>query len=216
MSKPIYETKVETRGQWTILRLPKEASQILPSRGMNVVSGTLNGQPFQAAAEPDGLGGHWLGWQEKIPQLVGIAEGDSVNLGIEPVTKWPEPEIPADILDGLAAVPPAGKLWQDLTPNAHWEWLRWIRSTNNVETRKKESKWPVLNSNQVCAGHAALTAICALSLKFLKTAFYWTRKWVGMTEEGSNSYASLHQSVPNSEPGAHLTTALLPRLLETR
>jgi hypothetical protein len=137
MPKTMDETKLETIGHWTILRLPQEASKTLPSRGMNMVSGTINGQPFQAAAEPDGLGGHWLGWKEKIPQLADITEGDSVKLEIEPAIEWPEPEVPTDILAGLATVPPAEELWQKLTPNAHWEWLRWIRSTNNAETRKK-------------------------------------------------------------------------------
>ena len=137
MSKTIYDTKLETIGSWSILRLPTEASKILPSRGMNMVSGTINGQPFQAAAEPDGFGGHWLGWKELIPQLAGISEGDSVKLEIEPTKEWPEPEVPQDILAGLATVPPAEKLWQELTPNAHWEWLRWIRSTSNPETRQR-------------------------------------------------------------------------------
>ena len=137
MPKTIDETKLETIGQWTILRLPQEASKILPSRGMNMVSGTINGQPFQAAAEPDGSGGHWLGWKEKIPQLAGLMEGEPVRLEIESTIEWPEPEVPNDILAGLATVPTAEKLWQDLTPNAHWEWLRWIRSTNNTETRKR-------------------------------------------------------------------------------
>jgi hypothetical protein len=46
----------------------KEARKILPSRGMNMVCGRINGQPFQAAAEPDGSGGHWLGWKKKTLQ----------------------------------------------------------------------------------------------------------------------------------------------------
>jgi hypothetical protein len=137
MTKPIYETKLETIGQWSILRLPKAASQTLPSRGMNMVCGTINGLLFQSAAEPDGSGGHWLGWKEKSPQLTGVTVSESVKLEIEPTAEWPEPEVPTDILAGLTTVPPAEKLWQELTPNAHWEWLRWIRSTNNPETRKK-------------------------------------------------------------------------------
>jgi hypothetical protein len=137
MPKPIYETKLETIGQWMILRLPKEASKTLPSRGMNMASGTMNSQTFQAAAEPDGSGGHWLGWKEQIPQLAGITEGDFGKLEIEPATEWPEPDIPEDILAGIATVPLAEQLWQQLTPNAHWEWHRWIRSTNNSETRKR-------------------------------------------------------------------------------
>ncbi len=137
MPKTIHEAKLEIIGEWTILRLPKEASEILPSRGMNIVCGTINGQPFQTAAEPDRLGGHWLGWKKEIPQLAGLTEGDLVKLEIDPAPEWPEPEVPKDILDGLATVAPAEKLWQELTPNAHWEWIRWIRSTNHPETRKK-------------------------------------------------------------------------------
>ncbi len=137
MSKICFESKIEKIGPWTIIRLTEEASKTLPSRGMNMVCGTFNGQSFQAAAEPDGAGGHWLGWKELIPQLAGKTEGESVTLEIESTKEWPEPEIPRDILAGLATVPPAEKLWHELTSNAHWEWLRWIRSTNNPETRQK-------------------------------------------------------------------------------
>ncbi|KKU82000.1 MAG: hypothetical protein UY09_C0025G0017 [Parcubacteria group bacterium GW2011_GWA2_47_8] len=45
---------------WTVLMLPKSASAKLPSRGMTMVEGTINGFRFQAALEPDGKGSHWF------------------------------------------------------------------------------------------------------------------------------------------------------------
>ena len=48
----------EKIGSWTLLTLPKNASAKLPSRGMTMVEGTINGFRFQAALEPDGKGSH--------------------------------------------------------------------------------------------------------------------------------------------------------------
>ena len=55
-----FAAELFTIGAWTLLRLPKSASALLPSRGMTMVEGTLNGCPFQAPLEPDGKGSHWL------------------------------------------------------------------------------------------------------------------------------------------------------------
>lgn len=37
----------------------------------------------------------------------------------------------------LASDPQANALWVKITPMARWDWLRWIRSTNNPETRSR-------------------------------------------------------------------------------
>ena len=60
MSTIRFEAKLFKIGSWTLLRLPKSASAKLPSRGMTMVGGTINGFRFQAALEPDGKGSHWF------------------------------------------------------------------------------------------------------------------------------------------------------------
>ena len=55
-----------TIGSWTLLRLPKNASARLPSRGMTMVEGTINGARFQAPLEPDGKGSHWFRVDESM------------------------------------------------------------------------------------------------------------------------------------------------------
>ncbi len=51
---------------WTFLKLPKEASAKLPSRGMASVEGTFNGLAYRGTLEPDGQGGHWLKYAKSL------------------------------------------------------------------------------------------------------------------------------------------------------
>src|SRR5579875_684008 len=48
-----FETQVQSTGDWTILRLPDDASAKLPSRSQVAVKGVMNGHAFQTVLEPD-------------------------------------------------------------------------------------------------------------------------------------------------------------------
>jgi hypothetical protein len=135
-----FEAPLEKAGEYTILRLPKEASDQLPSRGMAMVEGTINGQLFQAPLEPDGQKSHWLKWDDlsdRVQQAIGAKAGDTVSLAITPSKEWPEPEVPDDLMQALEADPEAMAMWQSTTPIARWDWIRSVRSTRNPETRKR-------------------------------------------------------------------------------
>lgn len=127
-------------GSRTILRLPKSASAKLPSRGMAMARGTVNGVGFEAALEPDGKGSHWFAIDKTVREAAGAAAGEPATLVIELMKEWTEPAVPADVREALAAAPRARQLWEDLTPMARWDWIRWIRSTNNPETRARRIK----------------------------------------------------------------------------
>lgn len=124
-------------GSWIILRLPKDASAKLPSRGQVMVKGTINGSPFQTALEPDGDGSHWLHIDKNLQKTAKVDVGDAVTLAIEPTKDWPEPDIPTDLQVALKADAKVRARWTDITPMARWEWIRWINSTNQSETRKR-------------------------------------------------------------------------------
>src|SRR6516225_9156644 len=97
-----FEAALDTIGQLTILRLPHQASEKLPSRGQVAVQGTINGHEFQTVLEPDGYSGHWMSVDEKLQQTAGISAGDTATLEI--ATKdWPEPSVPQDLETALAA-----------------------------------------------------------------------------------------------------------------
>jgi Bacteriocin-protection, YdeI or OmpD-Associated/Domain of unknown function (DUF1905) len=137
MSTIRFEAKLFKIGSWTLLRLPKSASTKLPSRGMTMVVGTINDFRFQAALEPDGIGSHWFRVDKTMSKAIRADAGDTVMLAIEPVKEWSEPNVPADLKKALAVVPQAHTLWMEITPMARWDWIRWIGSTKQPETRRR-------------------------------------------------------------------------------
>jgi hypothetical protein len=132
-----FKTKLIKIGQTTLLVLPKEASAPLPSRGMVAIKGTLQGYPFWGVLEPDGRGSHWLKVDARLRDAAKIQLDDEIVMEIEPTKEWQEPEIPADMQEGLAHDPEGYKIWQSITPMARWDWIRWVRATNNPDTRAK-------------------------------------------------------------------------------
>ena len=123
----------------TFLILPKSASAKLPSRSVTAIEGTINSIPFQAVLEPDGQKSHWLRVDRKLREAAGAKTGDNVRLEIAPAAK--EPEVPADLRRALAsAAPKARELWSDITTNARRDWIHWITSAKQEETRARRIK----------------------------------------------------------------------------
>jgi hypothetical protein len=143
MSTIRFETKLFEINGWTILRLPESASAGLSSRGMTMVSGTLNGAPFRALLEPDGRyapgqsSSHWFSPDQALLDAASAKAGDTVQVSLEPTHEWIEPEVPEDLGKALATSPTAEALWKDITPLARWDWIRWIRAVKTPETRQK-------------------------------------------------------------------------------
>lgn len=143
MSTIHFEAKLFQIGSWTLLRLPEDASAELPSRGMTMVVGAINGVPFKAVLEPDGRyapgqqPSHWFRPDAAVLDAASAKAGDTVRVSLEPSKEWIEPEIPSDLKQALAASPAAETLWQEITPLARWDWIRWIRAVKTPETRQK-------------------------------------------------------------------------------
>lgn len=132
-----FKTQLFKINSWTILRLPEDASAKLPSRGQVMVRGTINGFSFERPLEPDGKWGHWFRVDSHLNKAIRAEAGGTVALEIRPVKDWPEPEVPTDWQKALVADAQAHALWQNITPMARWEWIRWMRATNRQETRER-------------------------------------------------------------------------------
>src|SRR5512141_1560699 len=116
-----FEATLFKINSWTILRLPESASAELPSRGMTMVSGTLNGVPFKTLLEPDGKyapnqrSSHWFRPDNKLLDDASAKAGDTVQVSLEPSQEWIEPEVPEDLQKALAASPKAEAVWNEIT-----------------------------------------------------------------------------------------------------
>ncbi|MFT3837353.1 MAG: YdeI/OmpD-associated family protein [Myxococcaceae bacterium] len=121
-----------------ILRLPEKASRGLPSRGQVAVHAEINGHGFDTVAEPDGEFGHWLKLDKSQQRAAHLKAGESAKVELEPLEQWPEPEVPTDLNAALKGAPKnIQQLWQQITPMARWEWVRWVNATRNPDTRAK-------------------------------------------------------------------------------
>jgi len=139
-AKLLRPTESAKADSWAFLILPKQASAKLSSRGMAAIEGTINGFPFQTVLEPDGQKSHWLKVDRKLREAAGAKVGDVVTLEIAPAVEEPEPTVPADLRRALAAAPKARTLWSDITPVARRDWIHWITSAKQPETRARRIK----------------------------------------------------------------------------
>jgi hypothetical protein len=133
-----FDATLSAIGTSTVLRLPETASKKLPSRGQVAVHGTINGVEFEAVLEPDGNSGHWLRVDDTLRHAAGLSAGAAATLDLEVSKDWPEPNVPPDLAAALAASPqPIQDLWNQTTPMARWEWVRWVNATKNPDTRSR-------------------------------------------------------------------------------
>lgn len=158
-----FKSPLSSIGKRMIVRLPETASEKLPSRGQVSVAGTVNGTDFQTVLEPDGRWGHWFNITDAQQKELAVAVGDVLTVEIQPRKEWPEPTIPKDFQQALAAAPQKVKdKWRDITPMARWEWVRWVNATNNLDTRdvrieKSISKLSGKHRRPCCFNLAACT-----------------------------------------------------------
>jgi hypothetical protein len=127
----------EKIGSWSLLPLPNNASGKLPSRGMTMVEGTINGFPFRAALEPNGKGSHWLRVSKATRAAAGADAVDTVTVEITRAGEEPETRVAMDLHKALAAAPLAQASWADITPIARRDWILWISSAKQPETRSR-------------------------------------------------------------------------------
>ena len=128
-----FKTTVKDLGGSYIIVLPKSVSSKLPSRGINMVNVKVGNNSFVTLLEPDGIGSHWFILKDRFLKNL---DSKMLNFTLELVTNWPEPNIPSDINNKLKIDSDLNTIWNSLTTQARWDFLRWINETSNKNTRK--------------------------------------------------------------------------------
>lgn len=132
-----FKAELYTLKDWVIFSVPKDESAKLPSRGQISVTGVIDEHEFTTVLEPDGRWSHWMRVTDEMKRGAQATAGDTVAVEMTTNKDWPEPVLPKDFADALKLAPQVVKdKWQDITPMARWEWIRWMNATLNQETRK--------------------------------------------------------------------------------
>lgn len=135
----IFDSKLLKIGSLLILKVPENISKKLSSRGIVMVKGTMNDIEFRKTLEPDGKGSHWIEVDPLLYEKIGVEIGEIVSLSIEQTDDWIEPEVPEDMMHAIIQANVEDQ-WRSITVKSRWEWIRWIRSTKNINTRNKRIK----------------------------------------------------------------------------
>jgi hypothetical protein len=136
-AKLFWPKETEKIASWALLSLPKNASAKIPSRSMIMVEGTINGFPFRAALEPIGKEGHWLKVNKALRGAAGADAGDTVAVEITRVGEEPETRMPRELSRALRVAPRVQASWTDITPMARQNWILWITTAKQPETRAR-------------------------------------------------------------------------------
>lgn len=120
-----------------IISIPKDISSVHLTKGMNM--GVVQFKDFSLLddiypIEPDGIGGHFilLDNESILDSNIYCPLFITVDINIT----WLAPMVPDDLKEELINSE-AIMIWNSLTIKAMWEWIRWIRSTSNFDTRMK-------------------------------------------------------------------------------
>lgn len=133
-----FQAAASTIDRSLIIRLPAAASKKLPSRGQVAVHGVINGHSFETVLEPDGRFGHWIRVDDELGRAAHVHVGEIATVDVASTRDWPEPKLPRDLEAALAAAPVEIRyLWEDITPMARWEWVRWVNATADRDTRRR-------------------------------------------------------------------------------
>lgn len=123
-------------GSGSAVLLPRSASAKLPATDVIVVEGTINGFPFRSALDAEGKQSLSLRVNQALQAAAGAAEGDTITVEITRVGEEIECRIPADLRNALATASTAAKQWTEITPLARRDWILWISSAKQPETRR--------------------------------------------------------------------------------
>lgn len=120
---------------WAFVILPKPESDKFPRRGRTGVEGRINGHAFQAFLEPDGQLSHWLKISRALLEASAVEAGSLITIEIAPLAEELEPQLPPAFSAALASAPNARATWDNTTTIARIDWVHWIVSARQEQTR---------------------------------------------------------------------------------
>lgn len=136
-AKPSIRFSAELEGQKSksSITLPKAISAKIASQNATTIEGTVNGFPFREALQADNKGSVYFKINKLAQSTLRANSGESVTVEILRVGNEPEVRVPKEFRLTLASAQKAQRLWVDITPIARRDWIFWICTAKQAETR---------------------------------------------------------------------------------
>lgn len=125
-------TALSPQKGWLFIFIPNEQ---LGTAKRVFLTGTCNGRPFQATANPWKDNTHVVTVNQSMRRELGISEGDEVMLTCTVSTSAPDLPLDEDIAMALDQQPRAREAFADLGRNKQKAHLNRIRQAKSAETR---------------------------------------------------------------------------------
>jgi len=138
-----FEARLESdhdSGAWAGIRVPFDAEMVLGSKGRISVTGLINSVPYESSIFPMGDGTHFMHINKTQQKQAGVSVGALMTVSMEAAIANNELDVPSDLLDFLRENPQALAEFEKRTHAFKKEYISWIESAKQPETRLRRIK----------------------------------------------------------------------------
>jgi uncharacterized protein YdeI (YjbR/CyaY-like superfamily) len=132
--------RMRSRLNWTIIRVPFDASRAFGVRGQIKVKGTINGFAFRTSLFPAPAGGHILLVNKKMQKGARVAAGARAQFELEPDTEKRVATIPEPLQQILAEDHKFCRWYDQLNHSTRSEIAKWVNDPVNAEARQRRAR----------------------------------------------------------------------------
>lgn len=128
---------VGPNGAWTRLQIPFDVYAVYGTRSRVSVKGTINGSEFQSSLFPDGEGGFHMMVNKQMQREAKAKPGDVVHVVIQMDVDERSVDLPPDVEAAMKLNKEAQAGFAKMSPSARKEYVDWITSAKQQETRER-------------------------------------------------------------------------------
>lgn len=140
LSRQEFEATLESKGPngaWTYLQIPFDVYSCYGTRGRVSVIGTINGSEFRSSIFPDGEGRFHMMVNKNMQREAKVNPGDVVTVVMQMDVEPRTVTVPADVKAAMRLNKEAEAGFAKMTPAARKEYVDWITSAKQQQTRER-------------------------------------------------------------------------------
>jgi hypothetical protein len=136
-NKHTFKAKIYSIGINRCVDVPSKISKSLGDDKHIPVAGTIGDLPFESTLTPRGDGLYRLFIHSSIWKKLGVNNGDTITVSMQPGHAPNDLPVPADVMESLLRNEDAKAIFDNLTVRLRNSYINYINQARNPETRMK-------------------------------------------------------------------------------